>query len=63
MLKSFETPAKRMYHAGELYGGYIYVHGGFNAEEKKILDSQAVYDIGIMNWLNVIEQNVWVRVH
>ena len=45
------APRKRMNHVAGIYGGILLVHGGFNTEQKKLLNDFALFDLERNKWI------------
>ena len=44
-------PSKRYYHAGDIYGGVLFLQGGFC--DKNILDDMFLYDMASHEWVSL----------
>ena len=39
------APIKRMNHAASILGGIMVVHGGFNTDQRKLLNDFGIFDL------------------
>eukprot|EP00347_Sterkiella_histriomuscorum_P022130 403331578 len=46
------APKKRQNHIGCMLGSAMVVHGGFNTEQKKVLNDFGIFDVDIQKWVN-----------
>jgi len=44
------APRKRMSHCAEILGGFLLVHGGFNTEQKQVLNEFGLFDLETQKW-------------
>lgn len=46
------APKKRQNHIAGILGSVMLVHGGFNTEQKKVLNDIGLFDIDTHKWIN-----------
>eukprot|EP00347_Sterkiella_histriomuscorum_P001925 403370142 len=51
-LRGSYVPQKRLHHSGDILGCILAVYGGFNTEQKRVLDDLIMFDI---------EENAWIQ--
>lgn len=44
------APVKRMSHCASILGGFMLVHGGYNTEQKKLLNEFGIFDLELQKW-------------
>ena len=45
------APSKRTNHTASIYGGFMLVHGGYNTEQKKVLQDFGLFDLERQKWI------------
>ena len=54
MLKGNYVPERRMHHKGDILGCILAVYGGFNTENKTVLNDLILYDIADNSWVTAV---------
>lgn len=47
------APKKRMSQCASILGGFMLVHGGFNTEQKKVLNEFGLFDLELSRWVQM----------
>lgn len=50
-MKGNFVPQKRLHHGGDVIGCILAIYGGFNTEQKRVLDDLIMFDIEENAWL------------
>jgi hypothetical protein len=45
------APRKRMSHSASIMGGFMLVHGGYNTDQKKLLNDFGLFDLEAQKWI------------
>lgn len=45
------APRKRMSHSASIMGGFMLVHGGYNTDQKKLLNDFGLFDLETQKWI------------